>query len=279
TSTFTAVTTVSLAANTTTYADTTASPSTTYYLRVKASNGAGSSAYSNVVSVTTPAAPAASAYATAVAADNPTSWWRFGEASGTTAADGRGTNTGTYTNGPTLGQASLLPADTASTSVRLDGTNDYVNVPSAASLNLTNAFSIEAWIRPSALPAAGSFASVLTKAESYSIQLNGPRLEFTIMQSGARRRLQAPAGAVVAGTTYHVVATYDGTTQRLYVNGAQVASAALSGGATVTTSAVRIGSWDGGSEFFNGMVDEVALYSTVLTATQVANHNTKGRTG
>jgi len=86
-----------------------------------------------------------------------------------------------------------MPADAANTSVSFDGVNDYVNVGSAASLNLTSSFSIEAWIKPNALPANGSFASVLTKAESYSLQFNGPRLEFTIMQNGARRRLQDPA--------------------------------------------------------------------------------------
>src|SRR5213076_153839 len=117
-----------------------------------------------------------------------------------------------------------------------DGTNDDVSIPSSAGLGFTSALSLEAWIRPASLPATGAFASILTKAESYSLQLNGPRLEFTVMQNGTRRRLQAPAGAVVAGTTYHVVATFDGATQRLYINGAQVASAALSGAATVTTN-------------------------------------------
>ena len=70
----------------------------------------------------------------------------------------------------------------------------------------------------------------MAKREQYALQFNGPLLEFTIMQIGTRGgRLQAPAGTVVAGQTYHVVGTFDGTTRRLYVNGAQVASGTLVG--------------------------------------------------
>ena len=43
------------------------------------------------------------------------------------------------------------------------------------------------------------------------------------MQAKTRRRLQAPAGAIAVGQAYHVLGTYDGTTQRLYVNGAKQA--------------------------------------------------------
>jgi hypothetical protein len=49
---------VPLAANTTTYTDTSVTSGTTYYYRVRAKNDAGNSAYSNEVSVTTPTAPA-----------------------------------------------------------------------------------------------------------------------------------------------------------------------------------------------------------------------------
>jgi hypothetical protein len=135
---------------------------------------------------------------------------------------------------------------------------------------------LEAWIKPASLPAAGSFASVLTKAESYSLQFNGPLLEFTIMQNGTRRRLQAPSGTIVAGQTYHVVATYDGTTRRLYLNGNQVATDTLTGGATATTNPLYVGSWNGTSEFMKGTIDEVAVYKAALSAARVSAHYTAG---
>ncbi len=139
---------------------------------------------------TTPDSPP-TGYNAAVIADSPVSYWRLGEASGTLAADERGANPGTYVNAPTLGAASLLSADTANKAVGLDGTNDQVKVPSSASLSLGSPITLETWIKPTSLPTAGNFASILTKAESYSLQFNGPRSRSCSREpASASRRLQ-----------------------------------------------------------------------------------------
>jgi hypothetical protein len=273
---------VKLASNTTSYADTGLSASTSYYYRVKATNSTDSSAYSTAASATTQAASTTpppppptttgTGYAGTVLADNPVSYWRLAEGSGTTASDVRGVNPGAYLNGPKLAAPSLLGTDTANTAVGFDGYNDSVRVPSSDSLRVGAPITLEAWIKPAALPVAGQFASVLTKPESYSLQFNGPRLEFTIIQNGTRRRLQAPSGAVSVGQAYHVVGTYDGATRRLYLNGTQVATDSLSGGATLTTNPLYVGSWNGSAEMFKGTVDDVAVYRAALSASRVGAH-------
>ncbi|MDQ1391157.1 MAG: hypothetical protein QOF30_134 [Acidimicrobiaceae bacterium] len=219
-----------------------------------------------------------SSYAAAVTADRPVSYWRLGESAGTVAADSMATNSGTYLRGVTLGSASLLPSDSTNLAASFDGTNDVVSVPSSAGLSPTTAVSVEAWARTAVIPANGSFASLATKAESYSLQLNGPRLEFTTMRNGTRRRVQAPVGAVIAGHAYHVVGTFDGSSQRLYITGAQVASATFSGAMSVNGNRLALGSWDTNSEFFSGTLDEVTVYSKVLTPTQITNHYLQGTT-
>src|SRR5262249_29296612 len=156
-----------------------------------------------------------------VIGDAPVGYWRLDETSGTTAAKAAGTaNNGTYTS-VTLGAPGLLgsASDKAGT---FNGTSSPVQIASSAASQLPSQVSGEAWITPGAIR-AWSFASIASKAESYSLQFNSGKLEFTIIQSGTRRRLQAPAGAVAVGNTYHVVGTYDGTTQKLYINGALAA--------------------------------------------------------
>jgi hypothetical protein len=277
-SAFTAPQATVLAANATTRSDTGLTAGTQYYFRVKARNATATSNWSNVVSATTQTTPPpAATYAQTVLADNPVSHWRLGETSGTTAADVRGANAGTYVNAPTLNSTSLLGGDTANRAVSFDGSNDHVRVANSNSLGLASALTLEAWIKPTSLPANGSFASLMTKRESYALQFNGPRLELTIMQNGTRRRTQAPVGAIAAGQTYHVVGTYNGSITRLYVNGAQVATTSLTGGATLNTNTLVIGSWDGTMEFFRGAIDEPAIYAGALSAARVSAHYNAGR--
>ncbi|HEY8304560.1 MAG TPA: hypothetical protein VIG42_08235, partial [Solirubrobacteraceae bacterium] len=126
-----------------------------------------------------PPPPPVSAYGKAVNSDGPVGWWRLGESSGAVAADQTGSDAGSYVGGVTLKQPSLISTD-PNTAVSFDGVSGAVKIPSSNLLNLTSAMTLEAWIKPASLPASGSFTSILTKSESYSLQFNGPKLEFTV---------------------------------------------------------------------------------------------------
>jgi len=258
------------------YGGTSTTGSKTVYAQFRDRTGRWSATETDTIELTTGTPPptTGSAYASRVLGDNPEGYWRLGEASGsTTAFDQRGAHPGTYRNGAAMGSPSLLAGERTNTATRYDGSDDHVEVAPSSTLSFGSSFSLEAWIKPESLPAAGDFASILTKREAYSLQFNGPRLEFTVVQAGgARRRLQAPAGAVVAGQTYHVTSTYDGSTQRLYIDGREVASAPLSGVAAVSADPLFLGSWSGTEEFFKGTIDEPAAYNTILTPSQVKSH-------
>ena len=93
-----------------------------------------------------------------------------------------------------------------------------------------------------------------------------------MLEFGVRNTVRAPAGSVVAGGVYHVVGTYDGANVRLYVDGVQVASGSLAGVLEQSLGGMHIGSWDGASEFFDGTIDEAAVYPSVLSAERIAAH-------
>jgi hypothetical protein len=63
--------------------------------------------------------------------------------------------------------------------------------------------------------------------------------------------------------------SYDGTTQRLYVNGVQVASRAQTGATKISASPLRIGGDSVWGEYFQGLIDEVRVYNRALSASEI----------
>ncbi len=73
--------------------------------------------------------------------------YHFCEKSGTTAGDSSGYgNTGTFL---AAGEPSWTTSGKFGYAVNFDGTNDYIEVSDATSLDITNAITIEAWVNPS----------------------------------------------------------------------------------------------------------------------------------
>jgi Concanavalin A-like lectin/glucanases superfamily len=81
---------------------------------------------------------------------------------------------------------------------------------------------------------------------------------------------EAQAAGGLAPRAY-VVATYDGSTLRLYVNGEQTGTEAVRGQADVNKFPIEIGSWVGGS-IWQGTIDDVAIYKQPLSASAVRRH-------
>ena len=79
------------------------------------------------------------------------------------------------------------------------------------------------------------------------------------------------------GSWHHIVGTYDGTTVRLYVDGAEVTNSALSGGVVNSGSGARLKlALFSGSATLQGSIDEVAIYRAALSAAQVLAHYNAG---
>ena len=72
-----------------------------------------------------------------------------------------------------------------------------------------------------------------------------------------------------ANTWSFLTETYDGSTVRLYVNGTQVASTAHTGAIATSTNPLQIGGDSIYGQFFAGLIDNVRVYNTALSAAQI----------
>ena len=232
----------------------------TYYFVVVAYNTSGmQSPVSNEVSVTV-GSPPATAGLVAV--------YSFNEGSGTAVNDASGNSN----NGAVSG-ASWSTLGRFGNALSFDGVNDWVTVNSSSSLNLTSAMTLEAWVYPAVAPAG--FRTVIGKEQSggsvynlYASSDSSNRPATAVYVGGSKRTL-AGGNQLVANSWIHLAATYDGATQRLYVNGNQVASRPQSGAIQTSTSPVRFGGSGVSGEFFRGFIDEVRIYNRALTQAEI----------
>jgi len=233
-----------------------------------------------LVGWTTVALPAVSSatvsYGATVLADGPTSYWRLGERSGRTLADAAGTNPGTANGGLTLGLAGALAGD-PDTAVGLGSNSAYVSVANAANLDFGSDFSIEAWAKPTVLNGVGGAVVHKGGASGYTVWqyrlsvTSANQWRGTVFVGNSAVTVTAPGSATTAWT--HLVMTKAGTTLRLYVNGVQAASATVNGTVNTSTGILAIGRTGSSStDYFNGAVDEVAVYPLALSASRVAAH-------
>ena len=219
-------------------------------------------------------------YSDLIINDGPVAYWRLGESSGTTAADEMGNHAGTYVNSPTLGVAGALVGDT-DTAVDLDGANDYINT----SLNSTwindnhSLLTIEGWFQytggASYAALWGTRSTGLSGGMWMARQANGT-LQFTLAGIA-----DYPTNYTVPSNQWvHIVAVRNGTSFKLYVNGSLQDSFAVSSSLNSTNTDFVIGAratHEASTTSWDGRVDEFAVYTSELTATQVQAHYEEGR--
>lgn len=229
--------------------------------------------------------PVPTGYAGMVLQDNPAALWRLGEpAASTLAYDTWGSYNGAVVGNTAFGSAGALFND-ANTAATFDGASPTkVEVAYAAELNTTN-FSVECWARVTG--GAGTYrAAVSSRNEvqggsqgGYIIYATAGNVWSFWTSTGAGwQGLNGPT--VVENEWTHLVATYDGTEKRFYVNGVLFASAPQTA-VPNPLRPIRIGAGrnelDPGEYFFLGDIDEVAVYSKVLSDQRIQMHYGAGK--
>ncbi|MBE2295870.1 MAG: hypothetical protein IAF00_13015 [Phycisphaerales bacterium] len=150
--------------------------------------------------------------------------------------------------------------------------NSWVTIKDSASLDLSTGMTLEAWIYPTS--AMKGWRSVLLKEQAnglvYALQANSNANQpsFGIRIDGIHQSL-AGGPWLTRGQWAHLAATYDGTTQRFYVNGSEVAHRRISGFIETSNGVLRIGGNSIWGEYFNGYIDEVRIYNRALSVGEI----------
>ena len=189
----------------------------------------------------------------------------FDEGSGSSVADASGNgNTGAVSG------ATWAAAGKFGKALSFNGTSARVNVSDAVSLHLTTGMTLEAWVDPSSV--SGSWRDVVYKGnDNYYLEAtstNASKPDAGVIAGGSYADAFG-AAALPANSWSYLAETYDGSTLRLYVNGTQVASTAHSGAITTSTNQLQIGGDSLYGQYFAGMIDEVRIYNTALSAAQI----------
>jgi hypothetical protein len=261
-----------------------------------ASAGAYTLVYSNSFGVATSSVASVSVrtvppgYASVIVADNPLSYFRLDETSGSTAFDYAGGNDGTYNGGCALGSPGALVQD-SDTAVTFDGeTNSFVGDIGATAINFSGTapeFSIEAWAKGAA--GEPDNAAVIAKGtgnagENYATEqfaidvLAGVYRFYANDTHGNTEAATAKTGP--DGNWHHLVGVCNGNsgTLTLYIDGAVAGTAPIpNAGILSSTDPISIGAERSGivgdyDWAYAGTIDEVGIYAYALSAQQVATH-------
>lgn len=225
-------------------------------------------------------------YGSIVLADHPIAWYRLDDVS--VAHDSSAANVSAAYGGQVeRAQPGLVRGDDA---VALfpgaaNSTNDEIVTRSGSATIQPASISIELWLSQTSVNPDETALVVYDSTAPvppWVVYIAGDRIQFQVRTAANVNGVNlASATTLVNDTTYHVVATFDGTTMSLYVNGALDASTSLAGAIAYdnVNYTLAIGGAIAGSNTpaFSGKLGEVALYDTALSAARVAAHAQAGR--
>ena len=206
--------------------------------------------------------------------------WHFDEGSGNTVLDSSGNgNHGILRN---MRDNPWVNGKIGKT-LDFDGADDHVDFGNDAGLDISNAISIEAWIKRDIMGSRHSIVENYNWGDGqanayagYGLRINPQdNLKFLIINgaSSSSHQSSVSTGKINNGVWYHVVGTYDGNIINTYINGIQDGSAIWIGGIGDSNSNLLVGA-SGGSHIYNfdGLIDEVRVYNRVLAPIEIRNH-------
>jgi len=156
-----------------------------------------------------------------------------------------------------------------------EANNDYIEVGDVPALDLTgDEITLSAWIRIEALNGEQKILAKWADAGSkfqYLLSItSADKLQFAVNAGG--QSVVVATTTSVAGIWCHVAGTYDGSAIRVYLEGVEENSLAVTGNMASNTAPVRIGAGSGGlgtEQPFDGDIGHCAIWGIGLTAGEI----------
>ncbi len=170
-----------------------------------------------------------------------------------------------------------------SNALSFDGSDDYV-LSTAQGASGNSARTIEAWIKTTANCIPGAGGGVQQTIVDWGTFATGARFTFNLLWANAPRIEVGGNGlsgvtAVNDGYWHHVAVVYDpnaSNTYKLYVDGQLDAQGNLTISTNTTSgTSIQIGKRVDGNNPFTGEIDEVRIWNTARTSSQISSNYNK----
>lgn len=167
---------------------------------------------------------------------------------------------------------------------------EYVTIGDVAPLKITgDEITVVAWVKiASSVAEKKAVAKWSDSSSAFSYLLSvgldaGSAPPIFVVNVGGNKVVQSSMNLTI-GKWHHIVGTYDGATVRIYVDGVERDSLAVTGNIGSTTTPVRIGAGSGspvsGEEPFDGTIDDVRIYDRGLSPDEILTmFNSRGHDG
>jgi regulation of enolase protein 1 (concanavalin A-like superfamily) len=194
-------------------------------------------------------------------------WWRLDEGEGRNVFDWSGHGN----HAKIIGSPQWVVGQVDSALSFSGGYDEYVDCGNAASLNITDAITISAWINTNDAGNSEDNPYVTKGNNSYALRHDaGNSIGFYIYAGGSPFLVLSAVTSAFNDAWHHIAGTYDGSNMTLYINGESMANTAHTGPIDISAFNVNIGS-DAAQTWmwYNGLIDDVRIYNRGLTRQEV----------
>ena len=196
--------------------------------------------------------------------------WRFDEGGGTTFADDSPSSNHGFSVESIPG-VTTFPVGPHGGAIAFAAPGGRVLIPDASSLDLQDAITLTAWVRPAELKTQYIVKKgVFGESDGYELALSSSGVAFARFNqatSGNAYKIFSTSQYPTDGQTWiHLSVSFDGQTLRLYVDGVletELAAPGLSIGTNAND--LSIGAEDDGGGWLHGAVDDVHVYARALS--------------